>query len=116
MIKVSNEKSMTLDMLLAIHTEALESARQSAQDYIEKHGEPYYCGFAWVKIEAKGSTKMGKALKTMGFDLAWNGGLDLWNPSGHGTQSMDVKEAGAYAYAKVMQEHGIACYAHSRAD
>jgi hypothetical protein len=109
---------MTIDIsnLPAIHTQALESARQAAQDYIEKHGEPYYCGFAWVKIRVKGSTKMGKALKTMGFDLAWNGGLDLWNPSGHGTQSMDVKEAGAYAYAKVMQEHGIACYAQSRAD
>jgi hypothetical protein len=109
---------MTIDIsnLLAIHTQALESARQASQDYIEKHGEPYYCGFAWVKIRVKGSTKMGKALKTIGFKLAWDGGLDLWNPSGHNTQSMDVKEAGAYAYAEVMRGHGIDCYARSRPD
>ena len=116
MIKISNEKSMTLDMLLAIHTEALESARQSAQDYIEKHGESWCCGFAWVKVEVKGSTKMGRALKAVGFKRAWDGGMDFWNPSGHGTQSMDVKEAGAYAYAEVLRGHGIACYARSRVD
>lgn len=100
-----------------IHNTARQAAEQAAQDYIAKHGEDWYCGFAWVTVNEKGSTKLGRALKRVGFRPAYGGGLQLWNPSGHGTQSMSVKEAGAEAYARVLRYFGIEkVYAGSRPD
>jgi hypothetical protein len=52
----------------------------------------------------------------VGFRKSYNGGLDLWNPGGSFTQSMDIKEAGAEAYAEVLRQSGIKAYACSRAD
>ena len=101
----------------SIHNTASQAAAQAAHDYITKHGEDYYCGFAWVTVYEKGSTKLGRALKSVGFRPAYGGGLELWNPSGHGTQSMSVKEEGARAYADVLRKFGIKeAYAGSRAD
>jgi soluble lytic murein transglycosylase-like protein len=97
--------------------EAQQAAAQAAQDYIRQHGEDWYCGFAWVTVYEKGSTKMGRALLKSGFKKAYGGGLQLWNPSGHGTQSMSVKEAGAAAAARVLKERlGVTVYAGGRAD
>ena len=97
--------------------EAQQAAAQAAEDYITKHGEDWYCGFAWVTVYEKGSTKLGRALLKSGFKKAYGGGLQMWNPSGHGTQSMSVKEAGAYAAAKVLKERlGVTVYAGGRAD
>ena len=97
--------------------EAQQAAAQAAQDYIRQHGEDWYCGFAWVTVYEKGSTKLGRALLKSGFKKAYGGGLQMWNPSGHGTQSMSVKEAGAYAAAKILKERlGVTAYAGGRAD
>jgi hypothetical protein len=97
--------------------EAQQAAAQAAQDYIRQHGEDWYCGFAWVTVYEKGSTKLGRALLKSGFTKAYGGGLQLWNPSGHGTQSMSVKEAGASAAARVLKERlGVTVYAGGRAD
>jgi len=52
----------------------------------------------------------------VGFKPAYGGGLSLWNPGGSFTQSMDIKETGAEAYAKVLREHGLDAYMGSRAD
>jgi hypothetical protein len=97
--------------------EAQQAAAQAAQDHITQHGEDWYCGFAWVTVYEKGSTKLGRALIKAGFSKAYGGGLQMWNPSGHGTQSMSVKEAGAFAAAKVLIERlGVCAYHGSRAD
>ena len=97
--------------------EAQQAAAQAAQDYITKHGEDWYCGFAWVTVYEKGSTKLGRALLKSGFKKAYGGGLQMWNPSGHGTQSMGVKEAGAEAAARILKERlGVTAYAGGRAD
>jgi len=97
--------------------EARQAAAQAAQDHITQHGEDWYCGFAWVNVYEKGSTKLGRALIKAGFSKAYGGGLQMWNPSGHGTQSMSVKEAGAFAAAKVLIERlGVCAYHGSRAD
>jgi hypothetical protein len=97
--------------------EAQQAAAQAAQDYITKHGEDWYCGFAWVTVYEKGSTKLGRALLKSGFKKAYGGGLQMWNPSGHGTQSMSVKEAGAEAAARILKERlGVTAYAGGRAD
>ena len=101
----------------AVVAEAKQAAYDAAMNYIKEHGEDWYCGFAWVTVYEKGSTKLGRALIKAGFARAYGGGLQLWNPSGHGTQSMSVKEAGAQAYAEVLRKFGIEkAYAGGRAD
>ena len=99
-----------------IHNTAREAAVQAENDFRARHGEPGYCGFAWVVVREKASTKLGRALKQLGFRKEYSGGLSLWNPGGSGTQSMDIKEAGAEAYAEVLRKFGINAYACSRAD
>ena len=107
---------IALDNIESIHNTATSAAQQAEAEFRAKHGEPGYCGFAWVKVSEKASTKLGRALKTVGFRKSYNGGLDLWNPGGSFSQSMDLKEAGAEAYAKVLRDFGINAYACSRAD
>jgi hypothetical protein len=100
-----------------IVAEAKQAAEQAANDYIAKHGEDWYCGFAWVTVYEKGSTKLGRALKAVGFKPAYGGGLQLWNPSGNWTQCITAKEEGARAYADVLKKFGIKeAYAGSRID
>ena len=107
---------IALDNIESIHNTATAAAERAEADFRARPGEPGYCGFAWVKVSEKASTKLGRALKTVGFRKSYNGGLDLWNPGGSGTQSMDIKEAGAEAYAEVLRKFGINAYACSRAD
>lgn len=107
---------LVLENLKSIHTEALSAAQRAEADFRAKHGEPGYCGFAWVTVSEKASTKLGRALKELGFRKAYGGGLQLWNPGGSHTQSMDIKETGAQAYADVLRKYNINAYMGSRAD
>ena len=87
------------------------------QDFFEKHGEPMYCGFAWVDVRVRSNSKLGKALQAVGFKKSWQGGiLQLWDPAQHRGQSMDCKEIGAQAYADVFRSYGVEMYMGSRAD
>ena len=88
-----------------------------------EYGEPMYCGFGWVQCtpENKGNTRLGKqeraVLEDMGFRKDWTGkSYQLWNPTGYAGQSMDVKEAGAQAYAETLRQYGFKAYMGSRAD
>ena len=108
---------IALENIESIHNTASTAAQKAAQDYITKHGEDWYCGFAWVNIyQVKGNTKLGKMLKAAGVKQDYTKAFQIWNPSGHGTQSMSVKEAGASAAAQVFTRHGFVSYAGSRAD
>jgi hypothetical protein len=102
--------------MLTIHNEALTMAREAERNYISQYGEPYYCGFAWVTVNPGRNGKLRNALKAVGFKKSWTPGWVLWNPAGNGTQSMDVKEAGAQAYAAILRDNNIPAYAGSRAD
>ena len=112
--------------ILDIHTEATQSAKNAVgaflTDWTQKtggneYGEPMYCGFAWINIYGiKGNTKLGKRFKAAGVERSYDGSLQIYNPSGHRGQSMDVKEAGAEAAARVFTKYGFKCYAGSRAD
>jgi hypothetical protein len=42
--------------------------------------------------------------------------VQLWNPSGHNTQNMDVKEMAADVYAEVFRQAGFNAFAGSRMD
>ena len=93
------------------------------EDFVAKHGEPLYCGFANVKITpARG--RLVKFLKEMG--IGSNGYQGGWRisyydmmPKGHRyghTQSMDIKEEGCNAFADALEKYGIEAYMESRAD
>lgn len=107
---------LALDNIESVHNTAVAAAQKAEANFIAQHGEPGYCGFAWVTVSEKGSTKLGRALKAVGFKPAYGGGLQLWNPGGSFTQSMDIKETGAQAYADTLRAHGITAYMGSRAD
>ena len=85
-----------------IHNEALEQSKIAIDKFLEdwrkktggnQYNEPMYCGFAWVSLHGvKGSTKIGKAFKRVGFDK------------------------GSRAYAEVLRKYGFKAYMGSRAD
>ena len=116
----------TVDDVKAILAESKEAARIAVKTFLDdwkektggnQYGEPMYCGFASTKIyDVKGNTKLGKAFKAAGIEKDYSGAYSIWNPSGHGGQSMDVKEAGAQACADVFRKYGFTAYMDSRAD
>lgn len=110
---------LAIDNIESIHNEATQAAETAAAKFFqEKLGgrDQYACGFAWVTVTEKASTKLGRALKTVGFDKAYGGGLQLWNPSHFPCQNVDTLEEGARAYAEVLKKYGIEAYAGSRLD
>lgn len=100
-----------------IYNEAFAAAQEAEAKYRAQYGEPFYCGFAWVKVRP-GNCKFAKFLKVNKIvsGPAYNGGVDVWNPGKSPTQSMDIKEVGAHAFAQVLVKHGINAFAQSRAD
>jgi hypothetical protein len=77
------------------------------------------CGFAWVNVwGVRSNSKLGNALKAAGFRKDYTGALCLWNPGQAAAQSIDILEAGADAYAKVLKDKlGLEkVYAGSRMD
>jgi hypothetical protein len=84
--------------------EAAQQARTAAKAMIAQHGDRGACGFAWVNIYGvRSNSKLGKWLQAAGFRKDYTGALSLWNPSQAAVQSIDILEAGAYAYAEVIK-------------
>jgi len=102
----------------AIYKEAVDAAKAAEAEFRAKHGEMAYCGFAWVEVYVdRTNSKPAKELLAAGFRKDYKPKcLSVWNPGGSATQSMDVKEAGADAFAKVFQKYGFRAYSCSRAD
>jgi len=100
--------------------EAAMAARTAAKQTLAAlGGDRGACGFAWVNVwGVRSNSKLGNALKAAGFRKDYTGALSLWNPSKAAVQSLDVLEAGAYAYAEVLKEKlGLEkVYAGSRMD
>ena len=111
------QREVQMKTSIEIHEEANAVARAVGEKYIAEHGEPMYCGFAWVNI-VPGTSKFARDLKKAGVvrGRSYYGGIDVWNPGGIPTQSMDVKEMCADAYVKVLGKYGIRGTAMSRAD
>jgi hypothetical protein len=96
-----------------------EANRAATKFFQERLGgkDQYACGFAWVTVYEKGSTKLGRALIEAGFSKSYSGGLQLWNPSGLYVQNVDTLEAGAEAAALFLEQMlGVKAYAGSRLD
>lgn len=108
--------------LREIIQEAREAAFEATQDYLNKHGDGYPCGSAWVHLHKfdgkrlKGNTKIGKALKAAGVEQNYSRVFEIWNPSGHFTQNVVAKEEGARAAANVFRRYGFEAYPGSRLD
>jgi hypothetical protein len=99
--------------------EAFDEARKASLETFEKMGgDGYACGFAWVEVKIRRNSKLGKELIAHGFRPSYRSGMiDIWNPGGLNVQSIDIKEDGAYAFARVLKEKlGISAYAGSRLD
>lgn len=105
-----------------IWQEASVAARLAVEDFVSRHGEPLYCGFANVKIRpARG--RFVEFLKRVGIgSRAYRGGwyvgyYDIMgdHPLSH-TQSMDIREHACSAFADVLKRHGMDAYMESRAD
>ena len=102
-----------IEMIVA---EAFDAAKKAEADFRAEHGEPFYCGFAWVNV-TPGNCNLANYLKKKNLgEKAYGGGVDVWNPGGSGTQSMDIKEEGSRAFAEVLRKYGFKAYARSRAD
>lgn len=101
-----------------IQIEAKQAAVNAENAYLEQYGEDAYCGFAWVDVYVeRTNSKEAKLLKEVGFSNSWKKKcLNLWAPGEYHGQSMSVLEAGAHAYAQVLQKYGFRAYAGSRAD
>lgn len=111
----------TVEQIVDIVAEAKAEARKAANEFFQTRlngQDQYACGFAWVDIYGvKGNTKLGRAMKAAGLRKDWSGkAFQIWNPSEHGAQNVDTKEAGAYAAAKVFEKYGFRAYAGSRLD
>ena len=99
--------------------EAGIQARTAAKEFFLKHGDRDACGFAWVNVYGvRSNSRLGKTLISFGFRKDYTGALQLWNPSKAGTQSLNILEAGAEAYAQVLRDKlGLEkVYAGSRMD
>ena len=117
---MNNVKEIDMVDVKSVVAESRVVARVAAEKFFQERlgGEDQYaCGFAWVKVFEKGSTKLGKALIAAGFSKSYTGGLEMWNPSGMRCQNVDTLEEGAIAAARLLTEKlGVKAYAQSRLD
>jgi hypothetical protein len=90
----------------------------STQEYQKWGGDRGACGFAWVEVYVdRTNSKQAKELIKAGFRKDYKPKcLSMWNPGELPVQNVDIKEAGAYAYANYLTALGLKAYAGSRLD
>ena len=93
-------------------------AEQAGVEMYAKIGERDACGFGWVDVYVdRTNSKQAQELIRAGFSKSYKPKcLSMWDPAGIPTQSISVKEAGAYAYAEYLTQLGLKAYAGSRMD
>jgi hypothetical protein len=93
-------------------------AEQAGLAMYNKIGERDACGFGWVEVYVdRTNSKQAQELIKAGFRKDYKPKcLSMWDPAGIPTQSISVKEAGAYAYANYLTALGLKAYAGSRLD
>ena len=119
LLKFNAEGIHPADMFL----NARKKAIKAVDDFVAKHGEPLYCGFANVSIHpAKG--RFVNILKKAGIgDKGYRGGYRISYydimPQDHRwrhCQSLDIKEIACEAFRDELRKYGLTVYAESRAD
>ena len=102
---------------------ARQEAIKAVDAYVEKYGEPMYCGFANVSIHpARGRfvTFMKKAGVgdngfRGGYRISYNDIMPQDHPYLH-TQSMSIREVACDAFRDELVKYGLTVYSESRAD
>lgn len=98
-------------MVVSEHANPLNDASPVARQWVVAGG---VCGFAWVKVRPGNSSFANWVKKNKYGRPDYPSGVAI-NVKDYG-QSMELKEAYAYAFAKVLSEAGINAYADSRMD
>ena len=112
-----NTKDLDLTQVEQAVLRGFAAARKAAAEKHAVVGERDACGFSWCTVfDVRSNSKVGKLLANYGFRKAYGGGLQLWDPSKHPTQSVSVLEAGASAMAAELKAAGLTAYAGSRLD
>ena len=99
--------------------DGLELAKNASTAMYNKiGGDQYACGFAWVEVYVdRTNSKQARELIKAGFKKDYKPKcLSYWNPGQLGVQNIDIKEAGAEAYATYLRALGLRAYAGSRLD
>jgi hypothetical protein len=106
---------ITADQILAGKQLAVDA---STAEYQKWGGDQGACGFAWVDVFVdRTNSKQAKELIKAGFRKDYKPKcLSMWNPGELPVQNIDIKEAGAYAYANFLTALGLKAYAGSRLD
>lgn len=99
-----------------IYLEALKAARKAEAAFFAEHGEPYFCGFAWIEFSSARTKWVTFCKKNSIGRKSSTKGWYIWEPTDNPTQSMEIKMAGAKAFASVLQKHDIECRAVCRPD
>ena len=95
-------------------------AEQASVDMYDKMGrkDAFACGFAWVDVFVeRTNSAQAKELIKAGFKKDYKPKcLSMWNPGELPVQNIDIKEAGADAYATYLRALGLQAYSGSRLD
>jgi hypothetical protein len=93
-------------------------AEQAGLAMYQRVGERDACGFGWVDVFVdRTNSKQAKELIAAGFRKDYKPKcLSYWNPGQLGVQNIDIKEAGADAYADYLRALGLNAYSGSRLD
>ena len=119
LLKFNAEGIHPADMFL----NARKVAIKAVDDFVAKHGEPMYCGFANVSIHPARGRFVSFMKKADIGDKGYGGGYRISYydimPNDHqyrSTQSMDIKETACEAFRDELRKYGLTVYAESRAD
>jgi len=95
-------------------------AEQASVAMYDKMGrkDAFACGFAWVDVFVdRTNSAQAKELIAAGFKKDYKPKcLSMWNPGNLPVQNIDIKEAGADAYAEYLRALGLNAYSGSRLD
>ena len=102
---------------------ARQEAEKAVDAYVEKYGEPMYCGFANVSIHpAQGrfvrymkQMKIGDNGFRGGWRISYNDIMPKNHPYLH-TQSMSIREIACDAFKDELEKYGLTVYSESRGD
>ena len=119
LLKFNAEGVHPADMFL----NARKVAIKAVDDFVAKHGEPMYCGFANVSVHpARGRfvSFMKKAgIGSNGYRGGWRISYYDIMPKNHPylhTQSMSIREIACDAFRDELVKYGLTVYSESRAD
>jgi len=119
LLKFNAEGIHPADMFL----NARKVAIKAVDDFVAKHGEPMYCGFANVSIHPARGRFVSFMKKADVGSKGYGGGYRISYydimPNDHqyrSTQSMDIKETACEAFRDELRKYGLTVYAESRAD